>query len=112
MDETTNDLEIPPEALAPTLEQAMELWVRPEIERRRTLGLVVGVFNLTAAQVITRRHGHPAHGTALRRPIEAGQWLGMPIARSQLRGARCPELPRVRLGEDGGFRCQGVVRRP
>lgn len=58
MDESNTDLQLPPEAQARTLKHAMELWVEPEIERRRSLGLVDGDFALAAAQVIMRE-GEP-----------------------------------------------------
>jgi hypothetical protein len=49
-----SNAELPPEAWSRTFEQAMDLWVRPEIERRRNLGLIDDVFELSAAQVIMR----------------------------------------------------------
>lgn len=58
VDESTAELQMPPGAQARTFEHAMELWVRPEVERRRRLGLVEGDLELTAAQVIMRE-GEP-----------------------------------------------------
>lgn len=58
MDRSTTETDMPEEAQARTFEQAMELWVYPEIERRRGLGLVEGVFELASAQVIMRE-GEP-----------------------------------------------------
>lgn len=54
MDESTLDSSLPPEAQERTFKQVMDLWVLPEIERRRTLGLVDRDFVLTGAQVIMR----------------------------------------------------------
>lgn len=43
---------LPPEVGERLLQQAFELWIQPEIERRRQAGTLPGGFSLSAAQII------------------------------------------------------------